>query len=173
MNAGKGFLLLYRILKMLCYSAILRRDLLSSKVFFANMPRISRKNSVAFSGRDIYIGHNCHFGANVEFGSKILLASNVSFVGGDHKWNVIGVPIKDTGRDTLKSINIGDDVWVGHGAIIIQGVTLGEGCIVAAGSVVTKDVDEYSIVGGNPATEIKKRFDPDEIKLHKSKLDSS
>ena len=57
---------------------------------------------------------------------------------------------------------IGNDVWIGSGAMVMNGVTIGDGAVVAAGSVVTKDVEPYSIVGGNPAKLIRKRF-PDDI----------
>ena len=53
---------------------------------------------------------------------------------------------------------IGNDVWIGYGATIMPGVKIGDGAIIATKSVVTKDVEPYSIVGGNPAREIKKRF---------------
>lgn len=55
-------------------------------------------------------------------------------------------------------INIGNDVWIGYNATIMSGVTIGDGAIIAANSTVIKDVEPYSIVGGNPAKEIKKRF---------------
>lgn len=55
---------------------------------------------------------------------------------------------------------IGHDVWIGTGASIKSGVTIGTGAVVAMGAVVVKDVEPYSIVGGNPATEIRKRFSP-------------
>lgn len=58
---------------------------------------------------------------------------------------------------------IGNDVWLGYHAVIMPGVTIGDGAIVAAESVVTKDVEPYTIVGGNPAKEIKKRFSEAEI----------
>lgn len=54
-------------------------------------------------------------------------------------------------------IIIDDDVWIGAGAIILTGVTIGKGSVIAAGSIVTKDVEPYTIVGGNPAKLIKKR----------------
>lgn len=60
------------------------------------------------------------------------------------------------------NINIGNDVWIGYNATIMAGVTIGDGAIVATNSTVIKDVDPYSIVGGNPAKEIKKRF-PKEV----------
>jgi virginiamycin A acetyltransferase len=61
--------------------------------------------------------------------------------------------------DTL----IGNDVWIGYKATILAGVTIGDGAIIAAGAMVTKDVAPYSIVGGNPAREIKKRFSEEKI----------
>jgi len=62
-------------------------------------------------------------------------------------------------KDTL----IGHDVWLGHGALVMPGVTIGSGAIVAAGAVVTRDVEPYTIVGGNPAAPIRKRFGDDVI----------
>lgn len=60
-------------------------------------------------------------------------------------------------------INIGNDVWIGYNATIMAGVTIGDGAIIAANSTVIKDVEPYSIVGGNPAKEIKKRFSKEVI----------
>ena len=58
---------------------------------------------------------------------------------------------------------IGNDVWIGYGATILNGVSVGDGAIIAAGAVVTKDVEPYSIVGGNPARVIRKRFSDKDI----------
>lgn len=60
---------------------------------------------------------------------------------------------------------IGNDVWIGNSATFLQGVTIGDGAIIAASSVVTKNVEPYTIVGGNPAREIRKRFDPKTIEF--------
>ncbi len=60
----------------------------------------------------------------------------------------------------FKPIRIGNDVYIGHGAMIMPGVTIGDGAIVAANAVVTKDVPSYAIVGGNPARLIRFRLDP-------------
>jgi chloramphenicol O-acetyltransferase type B len=61
-------------------------------------------------------------------------------------------------------IVIGNDVWIGEGAMIMSGVTIGDGAIIAARSVVTKDVDPYTIVGGVPANEIRFRLEKDVVK---------
>lgn len=58
-------------------------------------------------------------------------------------------------------IVVGDDVWIGYGAVIMSGVKIGQGAVIAAGAVVTKDVPPYAIVGGVPAEIIKYRFEPD------------
>jgi maltose O-acetyltransferase len=65
--------------------------------------------------------------------------------------------MRQQGRADLKSVVIEDDVWIGTRAIILPGVTVHHGSIIAAGAVVTKDVPEYAIVGGNPAKVIKYR----------------
>ena len=61
------------------------------------------------------------------------------------------------------NINIGNDVWIGYNATIMAGVTIGDGAIIATNATVVKDVEPYSIVGGNPAKEIKKRFSKEVI----------
>ena len=65
--------------------------------------------------------------------------------------------------DNKGDIVIGNDVWIGYGAVIMAGVTIGDGAIIGTRAVVTKDVEPYSIVGGSPAKEIRKRFAPDVI----------
>jgi acetyltransferase-like isoleucine patch superfamily enzyme len=114
-------------------------------------------------GRDISIGENffcgygCHFGAPAEIGKDVMFAPNVALVGGDHKIDDCGMAVKETGRDQFKKITIGGGVWVGFGAILMHGTNIGEGSVVAAGAVVTKDVPPLGIVGGNPATLIRYR----------------
>lgn len=71
---------------------------------------------------------------------------------------------------SVRRTSIGHDVWIGANAVILQGRTLGVGCVVAAGAVVTKDVEPYAIVGGVPARVIGRRFDPELCKrLHATK----
>lgn len=115
------------------------------------------------AGRDIcigdrtYIGRNAALSCHLNIGDDVLIASNVSFVGGDHRIDYIATPMSQSGRDEIKLITVKSNVWIGHGAIIMHGVTINAGSVVAAGSVVTKDVPENGIVGGNPAKLIRFR----------------
>jgi hypothetical protein len=70
------------------------------------------------------------------------------------------VPEEKSRRLNATGVRIGNDVWIGMRAIIMNGLTIGDGAIVAAGAVVTKDVPPYSIVAGVPARVVKKRFTP-------------
>lgn len=77
------------------------------------------------------------------------------------------------GRPALAPTAIGDDVWVGYGAIILAGVTIGRGAVIAAGSVVTSDVLPYSIVAGVPARAKKYRFAAEDVVIHDNALRAS
>jgi acetyltransferase-like isoleucine patch superfamily enzyme len=112
------------------------------------------------SGRKLAIGRYCSIADRVE----ILL-------GGDHRLDWVSTfpfaafaavwPAVDDGgyHASRGDVTIGHDVWIGSGAMILSGVTIGHGAAVAARAVVTKDVPPYAIVGGNPARVIRSRFD--------------
>ena len=87
-----------------------------------------------------------------------MLGPRVSVVGGDHVFDQPGTPIIFSGRPVLKQTTIEADAWIGCGAILMAGVRIGRGAIVAAGAVVTKDVPPYEIHGGVPARKISERF---------------
>ncbi len=117
---------------------------------------ISKKNDIVIGDR-FFMGNYCHLASNIIIGNDVMFASFVACVGGDHRIDFISGPIKESGRDEMKTTVIEDDVWVGHGVIIMHGVNIRKGAVIAAGSVVTKDVEENNIVGGNPARVIRKR----------------
>lgn len=117
---------------------------------------ISRKNAISI-GRNFFMGHQCHLAADAHIGDNVMFASCVALVGGDHKFDNIEGPMRFSGRDTFKQIVIEENVWIGHGAIIMHGVRIASGAVIAAGAVVTKDVPANAIVGGNPAKFIRER----------------
>lgn len=145
------------------------------------------RNVVLWAKNELSIGVNCYIGRESQIecdsriGNNVIMANRVAFVGRyDHNYLQVGTPIrlaKEIRDDDYDWKGLGlkvvveDDVWIGYGAIILSGVTLGEGCIVASGSVVTRDVPPYSIVGGNPAKPISERLnDGWEREMHRLSL---
>jgi len=133
------------------------------------------KNSISI-GDNFYIGRYSQIECDSCIGNDVIFGNNVALVGKfDHHFHQIGTPtrlasqIRDQDynwKGMHSKITIESDVWVGYGAIIMSGLRIGKGSIIAAGSVVTKDVSPYTIVGGNPARFIKLRFTPEEQKNH-------
>jgi acetyltransferase-like isoleucine patch superfamily enzyme len=144
---------------------------LGKGAYIGPRPRI-RKGCLSL-GESSYIGPECWIAVDdLEIGRWAMIAGRVSFVGGDHLTQMIGSPMIQAGRDTCLPIIVGDDTWIGHQSIILHGVTIGEGAIVGAGSVVTKDVPPYSIAVGVPARVIGKRFTDEETFQHRAALAS-
>jgi acetyltransferase-like isoleucine patch superfamily enzyme len=121
-------------------------------------------------GKYSFIGTNCTIYPRVRIGAYCLIAPDVKIVGADHKYDLIGLPICYSGREHLAETVIGDDVWIGTSAIILAGARIGDGAIVAAGAVVTRDVPPFQIVGGNPAKPIKRRFPEGSDEAHLRKI---
>ncbi len=86
----------------------------------------------------------------VTLGNDILIAQNVVISGQNHGYEDANLPISKQ-KDIVKHIKIEDEVWLGANVVVVAGVTIGKHAVVAAGSVVTKDVPAFSIVAGNPA----------------------
>ena len=106
-------------------------------------------------GENTFINMFCRFGcptANIVIGNNVSVGPKVSFETVSH-----GLVYRSTfGRGTVsKQITVEDKVWLGAGVIVLQGVTIGEGSVISAGAVVTKDVEPYSVYGGVPAKRIK------------------
>lgn len=126
-------------------------------------------------GDNFYIGKYSSIETSCIIGDNVIIANHVGIVGRyDHNYQQIGVPIrlasqirdKDYSWKGLNEItHIGNDVWIGYGAIIMSGVKIGDGCIVAAGSIVTHDTEPYSIYAGVPARKIKDRFNSIDEKI--------
>ena len=116
-----------------------------AKLVIGDGTSFGEMNSIRASGGDVVIGKNC------------LISQFVNIIGSNHAINA-GENIKDQlWDDTKTGVTIGDDVWVGCGSTILPGVTIESGAVIAAGSVVTKNVKALTIVGGVPAAFIKNR----------------
>jgi acetyltransferase-like isoleucine patch superfamily enzyme len=109
-------------------------------------------------GDDVYVGHAAHFGTDVTLKSNVLVASCVSFVGGDHQIDNVHVHVGRNPRGQRRGVVVAEGAWLGHSCIIMDGVDIGEGAVIAAGAVVTKSVPPMAIFGGNPARLIRQRY---------------
>jgi acetyltransferase-like isoleucine patch superfamily enzyme len=132
-------------------------------------------------GSHVYIGKQVHIEANCEIGDYCLIANRVSIIGrNDHDFTAVGFPMRYApwiGSKRFPSQHIdakavvGSDVWLGYGAVVMTGVNIGRGSVVAAGSVVTKDIPPYSIAAGVPAKVVAQRFaDEETITRHEAAI---
>jgi len=118
-----------------------------------------------FVGDKLVIGKFCQIATGVKF---IMNGGNHPMDGAStYPFKVMGGEWSDAELNPISKGDtvIGNDVWVGNSVIFMPGVKIGDGAIIAANSAVTKDVPPYSVVGGNPATLIRKRFDDESVEL--------
>ena len=139
---------------------------------FVNDPRDFEKNNVLYhyliNNDRLIIGKFCSIACGAKFifncaNHKLKSLSTYTFPLFFEEWDLLKSEIASA-WDNKGDIVIGNDVWIGYDAVIMAGVTIGDGAIIGTRAVVTKDVEPYSIVGGIPAKEIRKRFAPDVIK---------
>jgi acetyltransferase-like isoleucine patch superfamily enzyme len=131
-------------------------------------------------GDHVHIGKYCTIEVDGAIGDNTMVANSAGLIGRyDHDHRAIGRAIRQapwigdddySGAGAGLTIEIGEDVWIGFGAIVLSGTTIGRGAIVAAGSVVTGDVTAYAIVAGQPARQVGVRFNEDEIAEHERLL---
>lgn len=131
-------------------------------------------------GNDVYVGKYCTIECDGYIGDNVLIANNVGLIGRyDHDFSILGVPVRQSpwiGHDNYKGrgkdlkVYIEEDVWIGYGAIVLTGVKIGKGAIIAAGSVVSRDVPAYGIAVGNPAQVKKYRFSQEQAIKHEELL---
>lgn len=139
---------------------------------FEHDPVDFEKNNVLYhypiNGDKLKIGRFCSVACGVKFvftsaNHTLRSLSTYTFPIFFEEW---GLDVKNITKawDNKGNIIVGNDVWIGYGAVILSGVTVGDGAIIGARAVVTKDVPPYTIVGGVPARQIRKRFDDETIK---------
>ncbi len=129
---------------------------------------------------DVYIGKYCTIECDGRIGRGTILGNQVGLVGRtDHDYRAVGRLMRDApwvgdpdfARPAAENrLDVEGDAWIGYGAVVLSGLTIGRGAIVAAGAVVTQDVARYAIVAGVPARQVGTRFQPDEIERHEAAL---
>jgi len=156
-----------RKLKMYVYRKKYGLKYVSSTFYMGGKSSVSKD----FIAEDYaYLGPHCSIGQKVKIGRFTMLANNISIIGSDHLYGDPTKPIIFSGRPLLNPTIIGDDVWIGAFSLIMSGVNIGNGAIIGAGSVVTKDIPPYSVYAGVPAKFIKMRFNESEILIHQEML---
>jgi acetyltransferase-like isoleucine patch superfamily enzyme len=137
----------------------------SAGIRIGNDVIISRNCVIQAKTAAVTIGDRTDIGCNtlltasggIEIGNSVLIAGNCYIGGGRYHTDRIDIPMMEQGLYTKGPVIIHDDVWLGAGATVLDGVTLGKGCVVGAGAVVTKDLPDYAIATGVPAKVIKYR----------------
>ena len=137
---------------------------LGGAIEIGNNTRIHDGVLILSYGGTLVIGDNCDINAysviygvgGLIIGNNVLIAGHTMIIPASHTFSDKHQTIIEQGI-TAKGIKIEDDVWIAHGCSILDGITIGKGAVIAAGSVVNKDVDSYSVFAGAPVKKIKDR----------------
>ena len=145
---------LFRVLRYECCKHIFKKCgknvNIERKVFFG-------------SGIDLSIGDNsgigidCDVPSDISIGNNVMMGPNCFIFNTNHNFSQLDIPMIQQGGTVRKQTIIEDDVWVGRQVIFTSGRTVKKGCIIGAGTVLCRDFEEYSIIGGNPSQLIRKR----------------
>lgn len=104
------------------------------------------------------LGRFCHVPSNIKIGKDVMMAPNVFVFHLNHAFDCTNIPMREQGVTSKEPVVIEDDVWIGRGVYIMPGKRVAKGSIVAAGTVLTKNFPEYSIIAGNPGKLIRSRL---------------
>jgi len=160
-KVGSGFNLLeYATLNALSYDGVeIGNNFTLGKYAVIECTGVLRNvgNSLKI-GDNVGINHYCFIGVrgNITIGNNVIFGPRVNIFSENHNFARIDTPIKNQGV-TKEDTIIGNDVWIGASVSIMPGVKVGNGCVIAAGSVVTKDIADFLVVAGVPAKVIKNR----------------
>ena len=104
------------------------------------------------------IGIRCELYGSVTLGNDVMMGPEVVIYTSGHRHDRTDIPMREQGTTEQKPVVIGNDVWLGRRVLVMPGVHIGDGCIIGAGAVVTKDIPPYSVAGGVPAKILKSRI---------------
>lgn len=160
-SAGKNLIIEDNVfINALSYDGIMVKD----NVSIARNCTLVGTGIISQKGKGISIGNNTGINAGaylggqggIEIGDNVIIGPGVQVFSENHNFSDINVNIKDQGV-SRNGVVIKSDCWIGAGAIILAGVTIGKGCVIAAGSVVTRSIDNDSVVAGVPGKVLKNR----------------
>jgi acetyltransferase-like isoleucine patch superfamily enzyme len=152
--------MIYKKIHLTSYVSIRSSIINHSRIVLSKFTIIN--SNVTLWPTKLHIGENSQINpgtaiyGNVFIGNNVMIAPNCMIAGGNHNFLNINTPMRFQGSNE-KGIVINDDVWIGANTVILDGVTIGKGTIVGAGSVVTKNLESYSIYFGNPVKFSKRR----------------
>ena len=124
-----------------------------------NIERKARFTPDLSIGNNSGIGIDCELWGEVTVGRDVMMGPEVIVYTQNHKSERTDIPMRLQGHEDASPVTIGNDVWIGRRAMILPGVHIGDGAVIGAGAVVTKDVPPYSVAGGVPAKVIRKRIE--------------
>ncbi|WP_053989922.1 DapH/DapD/GlmU-related protein [Mangrovimonas sp. TPBH4] len=127
----------------------------SDKTFIENKVYIGNGKKVSI-GKDVQINENVFIQGAI-IGNYVMIAPNVSLLANMHNHDRTDIPMAKQGKKVDNPVIIEDDVWLGRNVIVMPGIKIEKGSIIAAGAVVTKNVPAYTVYGGIPAKFIKNR----------------
>ena len=132
----------------------------SDETTFVNPPFYCDYGSNIFVGKNCFINYNCTMldNARITMGDNCLLAPNVSIYTAGH---TLYPDLRNMGYEYGVAVTIGDNVWIGGNTVICPGVHIGNNCVIGAGSVVTKDIPDWSLAAGNPCRVIRQITEED------------
>lgn len=151
-SSTSGLKIGQKAIRAFCGKLMLKKC--GKKVNIEHGAKFSSKTSLGdYSG----IGINARIHGDCTIGDHVMMGPDVVIITSNHSFDRTDIPMMFQGFEAERPVIIGNDVWIGERVIILPGVHVGDGAILAAGAVVTKDVPPYAIVAGVPATMIKMR----------------
>ena len=103
------------------------------------------------------VGIDCEVYGPVSIGKNVMMGPEVVIYTSGHRFDRTDIPMMLQGSGEAEPVTVGDDVWIGRRVMIMPGVTIGDGCVIGAGAVVTKDIPPFSVAAGVPAKVIRTR----------------
>lgn len=124
-------------------------------------------------GDDVFIGERAHISAKLTIGNNVMFGPRPIIVGGNHLFGIVGKSVRflqPVDGENIEPILVEDEAWCGAHVILLGGVTLGIGCVVGAGSVVSRNIPPFVIAVGNPCRPIARIFDDKTLMKHVTTL---